>query len=219
MGTSISNNLIVCKDAQKMESVKKRKPNRQVARSRRRLQKALIGLLKKKPYQKITISKISRRADLARRTFYEHFESKDDLLLSVVDDAVEPFFADLAGRIMAAPLFKEDGAHAYISLFQHWKEKGEILALVRKTNCDIYILKRLREWFYKLYLEAVVPKDRDLDRTLDDYTVSMLAGATFMFLTHWADSGMRQTPEMMGNFLYSIIGPPRIEAAYKTFRG
>ena len=57
-----------------------------VRRSRQRLQEALIQLLEEQAYPDISITDITRRADLARVTFYQHFESKEALLLSVVED-------------------------------------------------------------------------------------------------------------------------------------
>ncbi len=62
-----------------------------VRRSRKSLENALTELLQDKAYPDISITDITRRADLARVTFYQHFESKDALLLSVVAD----FFARL----------------------------------------------------------------------------------------------------------------------------
>jgi AcrR family transcriptional regulator len=57
-----------------------------VRRSRQRLQEALMQLLEEQAYADISITDITRRADLARVTFYQHFESKEALLLSVVED-------------------------------------------------------------------------------------------------------------------------------------
>jgi AcrR family transcriptional regulator len=62
-----------------------------VRRSRNSLQHALIELLQEKAYPDISITDITRRGGLARVTFYQHFESIDALLLSVVGD----FFARL----------------------------------------------------------------------------------------------------------------------------
>jgi AcrR family transcriptional regulator len=62
-----------------------------VRRSRKSLEAALIDLLQEKAYPDISITDLTRRADLARVTFYQHFESKEALLLSVVGD----FFARL----------------------------------------------------------------------------------------------------------------------------
>jgi AcrR family transcriptional regulator len=54
--------------------------DRRVTRTRTLLYDALIALVRRKPYEQITIDDILRQADIGRSTFYAHFTSKDDLL-------------------------------------------------------------------------------------------------------------------------------------------
>ena len=56
--------------------------DRRVRRSRDLLFQALIALILEKGYDRITVQDILDRADVGRSTFYEHYRSKDDLLLS-----------------------------------------------------------------------------------------------------------------------------------------
>lgn len=55
--------------------------NRQIDRTHRALQDALIALIREKPYQDIEIKEITERANTARITFYRHYATKDELLL------------------------------------------------------------------------------------------------------------------------------------------
>ncbi|MBT8488226.1 MAG: TetR/AcrR family transcriptional regulator [Gemmatimonadetes bacterium] len=59
--------------------------DRRIARSRRLLKGALSELLGERDYDGITVQEICDRADVARSTFYAHFESKEDLLFAGVD--------------------------------------------------------------------------------------------------------------------------------------
>ena len=67
----------------------KRKPDRRVRRTRKRLQDALIHLLRQKLLAKIQIKEIVEEADVSRTTFYQHFETKEQLLMSLMDDLFE----------------------------------------------------------------------------------------------------------------------------------
>ena len=60
------------------------KPDRRSQRTRRALGEALVALLSKKSYSAITVQAIVDYANVGRTTFYEHFQDKDDLLLSQV---------------------------------------------------------------------------------------------------------------------------------------
>ena len=63
--------------------------NRNALRSKRMLAQALSELILEMPYEKITVSAITRRADLNRGTFYAHYDNVDDLTREVLDGIVE----------------------------------------------------------------------------------------------------------------------------------
>ena len=58
-------------------------------RSQKLLFGALINLIREKDYDSIAVTEITERADLARVTFYQHFNNKDALLLSSLDTLFE----------------------------------------------------------------------------------------------------------------------------------
>ena len=136
-----------------MKNDRKLNLNRQALRSQRFLQEALIGLLKEKPYRKITISDISDRADLARPTFYAHFNTKDDLLLSYVDGIFEQIFDQLLAAAKSIQKDDPTGEAVMINLFKLWQENGDILRLVITADIDMLILGHLREYHRKTYLQ------------------------------------------------------------------
>lgn len=84
-------------------SQKQRKPNRQVLRTQKLLQEALIDLVQEQDFDSLKIQDITDRADLGRATFYIHYKDKEDLLTAVVDqfrqDLEEQFLkSDFADR-------------------------------------------------------------------------------------------------------------------------
>jgi AcrR family transcriptional regulator len=48
--------------------------------SKNMLAQGLMELLEEKEYKAITITQLCEQAKIARRTFYRHFESKEDIL-------------------------------------------------------------------------------------------------------------------------------------------
>ena len=54
--------------------------DRRSLRSRRLLWEALLALLQKDDWAEISVQMICDRADVARSTFYAHFQTKQDLL-------------------------------------------------------------------------------------------------------------------------------------------
>ena len=73
---------------------KKKKVDLRIQRSRSSMQAALATLMEEKPYKNIKVSEITDQALVARPTFYLHFKTKDELLLSVIDEFFTQFFED-----------------------------------------------------------------------------------------------------------------------------
>lgn len=74
------------------------KPDRRVERTRQALLTAFNDLVLARGYDPVTVRDVIARADIGRSTFYEHFESKDDLLRR----SITPLLEVLAGAAGAA---------------------------------------------------------------------------------------------------------------------
>ncbi len=66
--------------------------DRRIRRTQMAIFNAFRGLVLSRRYDDIRVADIITAADVGRSTFYEHFNSKDDVLLS----SIEPLFAILA---------------------------------------------------------------------------------------------------------------------------
>lgn len=65
-----------------------KKEYRSAIRSRRLINQAFMELLKEKPFEKITVTDIVKRADINRSTFYAHYPDVRGLVEALMDDAV-----------------------------------------------------------------------------------------------------------------------------------
>lgn len=64
-----------------------KKEDKRVTKTKRDLRNALTGLLKVRPYSKITVCDICEAAVVNRMTFYKHYMDKNDLLYDMFDFA------------------------------------------------------------------------------------------------------------------------------------
>lgn len=74
-----------------------RRDDRRVQRTKQTLYNALIALISKKSFDKITVQEILADANVGRTTFYAHFQSKEDLFLS----SHEPMFGAISRSFFA----------------------------------------------------------------------------------------------------------------------
>ncbi|MBS3647319.1 TetR/AcrR family transcriptional regulator [Pseudaminobacter sp. 19-2017] len=74
--------------------------DRRVARTRRALHDALMGLILRKGFDALTVQDIAGEADVGRSTFYAHYPSKEELLR----DGFRILRSELSEAIQAAPV-------------------------------------------------------------------------------------------------------------------
>lgn len=71
-----------------MSEKKQRKTDRRTLYTRQVIKDALLELTNRIPYEKINVTMLCKQADIARATFYLHYDSLDEVLDAVIDDAL-----------------------------------------------------------------------------------------------------------------------------------
>ncbi len=181
-----------------------RKEDRRIRQTRRRLQDALIGLLRRKPLAKIQIKEIVEEADVSRPTFYHHFPTKEKLLFSLVDD----LFEEIHQVVFDEPESEDPGdiLRLMTSSFEQWLAHGEQLRWVFQVENRDLVVAALRPHIEAL--RARVVPDHPLppaSGAYEPYVTDFVAGGLYMVLKRWIDRGMQDSAETMGQLLYLLV--------------
>src|SRR5262245_8432628 len=67
-------------------AVKAKRVDRRIRRTQELLRAALMSLIQEKGFETLSVQDIIDRANVGRATFYAHFDSKDDLLASGIEE-------------------------------------------------------------------------------------------------------------------------------------
>ena len=90
-----------------MEEKRKKAEYRSSIRSKTLIRSALVSLMQEKPFEKITITDIVRKADINRGTFYAHFKDSREVLDRIRTDALhemeEAFYSLPADTVIRNP--------------------------------------------------------------------------------------------------------------------
>jgi AcrR family transcriptional regulator len=185
-------------------------------RTRTALQASFKDLLQTKPYQKITISELAERAGIARHTFYNHYETKDDLLHYMVDSVLDEFFSNLGNWdfFLADP---QQELKMHTAFFQAWKDNAEVVDLLRSVNIDIVIIERLKIFFTQFYYDRVIKDMPAIDLTFANYVISFNAYSLLGLLIPWFESGLKQKPEDLAGFLIQLTGSKQRRKAVERY--
>ena len=193
------------------------KLNRQVLRSITALQAALLDLMKQQLFEKITITDLARRSGLTRSTFYAHFETKDQLLESIINRVLDEFFDqlwDFYGQDSEAIMVLESNK----AFFRVWEKHRDLIPVLESMDFGCLMVARLREYWEKLYHNNVHSALPDIGGNYSAYTLNFLAFSFAGFLKEWVRQDMKPSPEIMGEMLYHFTGHETMIAARQKFK-
>ncbi len=71
-----------------MSETKQRKTDRRTLYTQQIIKDALLELLSSTSFEKVNVTAVCRQAEIARATFYIHYDSLDDVLDGIIDDAL-----------------------------------------------------------------------------------------------------------------------------------
>lgn len=188
------------------------KTDRRIQRTRQALRDALLELIAERGYDNINIQDITDRANIARTTFYLHFDDKDDLLFSGMTEIYSELFAQAVeqplkknappGEMMGSSADFEHVA-AYVDFYKVMlSENGSMRFLVR-------VQRFLEDMMKQHVLKPMLP-DGQAPRVPLDVMAAFMAGAQIGVLGWWMKNNMPHDPETMASLteLFCLHGLP-----------
>jgi len=158
----------------------------------------MIEMLREFDYKSITITKLTRRAGLVRKTFYAHFDTKEDVLLYYVYSLFKDEFEQ----------YKEEGTIEEVdfiaSYFQIWNEHKEFLRTLERNNL-LSLLGKLDKNFSLLCDDYFVIGECGLSKEASEYAASVYMDALASILKRWIRYGFKETPEQLTSIFYELV--------------
>ena len=179
------------------------KEDRRSHKTKRSLSEALVGLIKEKRFDDITVQNVIDRAEVGRSTFYSHFRDKEDLFQQDWERFLDAFAEHIdwqkAGRGPFIPV---------AFLFQHLQEYHEFYrGLVRSRKSDAvfktgvaHLGKRLEESLGRLIKKQPT-------RVPIPIVANYLATELFALLKWWLDRQMPYPPQRMDQIFHDPVTP------------
>jgi AcrR family transcriptional regulator len=138
-------------------------------RTRREIADAALSLAAERGYDHVTVDDIAEAADIAPRTFFRYFPSKDDVLFTDHDEKIAQLRAALAERPEGEPMMASVRA-AVLSLadvFEHDRELMVLKSQLMDANPDLRArsLQRQNEW--QAVIAEAVARRRGVDPERD----------------------------------------------------
>lgn len=171
---------------------------RQKEQSRRMIEEALFLLMKEKDYSEITVSEITRRADVARRTFYRLYKNREDIL----DTFLKKLCREYKEQYSALDRYEiRQIAEEY---FIFWYQYREVLLLIHECGLDPVLYYSLNRFALEVVQGRMRKKDvqetavgctAGEDIAGAEHFAVYSAGGFCSLLFQWIDGGMKGLPQ------------------------
>lgn len=157
--------------------------DRRSQRSRHAILNAMLTLLGEQTFAQISVAQICLRADVARPTFYLHFSSKQEALLSFMDDVFEQFFAGVEPQL---PLAELDTQAICLQLFEQWQRHRQLLRALLDAGLESTMQQRFRHYGARLVGRYLSQRQLSVpEPALMPYLIDSIAATALAFLMRW----------------------------------
>lgn len=184
----------------------KEKKDRRVLRTERQLEEALIGLLKTKNIQQISVRELADAADITRATFYTHYRDAYDMLMHLQDAMIQQIIDminDTTGK---------DPHRFFLRLFTYFANEVRHPELLFIATGDGSAFERVGFTIRDNYMLNWTNKDaKHSTRDYEYYRTYMIFGCISV-LHLWLENGMKESPETMATLALSFLPQERILA-------
>lgn len=177
------------------------KENKATKKTKTELANALKGLMRSKPFNKITVSELVEKANINRKTFYYHFDNIYSLLKWMFDEEAVLIFKDmtLLDNYEEAILFALD----YVT-----KNEAVIRCAHKALSGDA-----MKKLFYKEFFEIVMQvlkkteaeKNVKFSANYENFIARFYTGAIIEILIDWITTEDKSSPQSFASNSTKII--------------
>lgn len=176
-----------------------------IARTRRALQQALLGLVRDRDLESVTVADVVERAEVTRSSFYLHYSDKETLLADALDALAEEEGAELPEllELIAEP------PQALIAYLRHFDVNAEVYRRVLGPHGSAVASDRLHARIEALAASALAQTETDAFTGVPlDVAAAGLAGSVVGVLRAWIAREPRPPVEEGAGWIWQVlIGP------------
>jgi AcrR family transcriptional regulator len=159
---------------------------------------ALLLLMDKKSFKDITVKELAEKAGVDRKTFYRHFESKEDVLRIYTDKISTEYVNEIR---------KHQSLTSYsigLTYFSVLKKHIAFLKKLERNNLLLFLLQAIDGYMpevHKFFESHETPND---PLYYWEYVMSYLSGGFWNLSTKWIRDGAKQSPQEMAAIVEKV---------------
>lgn len=175
------------------------KTDRRFKRTRRLLMDALVALAQRDGYDAVTIREIAIQADISYSTFFRHYRDKDELLTSILQNAI----AEMRDLMQNRSSETEDGR----LIFRHVSQNEALYRTLLGGQNSSAMVQKVQQVIMTEIL-ANRPTSQSESEIPAEIVANHIAASVLALVKWWLDNGMPYSPERMGAIYNRLIMEP-----------
>jgi len=148
------------------------------------IRSALIYLMNKKEYEKITITEIIKRSGVSRAAFYRNYSSKDEVLHEAMEE-----IRNVLNEAFANSLLDDNPKEWLIQFFEEIKKNKREIKLLLNANLD-----------YKMIFDSLELEGKD-EEPINQYKMAMYISSLWVVVKLWLENNFCETSEKLADLM------------------
>lgn len=163
-------------------------------RVKNNITKSLFRLMHEKSFSEISITELILEAKVARVSFYRNYKSKEDVLLTLIEDVLEQFRDAIDTN--------ETNYYTCQNIrrsFEFFSEYGDFILDLYQFGYGSILLEKLNRFHEEV--AGTMP-----NRSIEKYKLYMYMGALFNTAIMWIQNGKSESVEDISDMFCSMCG-------------
>lgn len=160
----------------------RKREDRRVRRTRASIRRAFLDLLDEKSYGQITVTELSEKADINRKTFYAYYSGMDELLRELEQDLMEDYEEVCTGINFSIPDF--DGKTYFQEISRIIDANLEIIKRLGDLGVLPDLVVRIKDTTVQKFLEKNAGAEAETDIRIA-LTAEFIATGVLAMFSRW----------------------------------
>lgn len=176
--------------------------NPSAIRSKKEITDTLLQLMNTYSYTDITVKQIILESQVARKTFYRNFLSKDDVLDAYIDNIMQQYIYSLQ-QLPNCQL-----SNILDVIFTFCFQNQDLLIKLRDNNLMYLLLHKWNIFIPMIHNQIVSPNHpmfQEFSPEQVDYIIAFNIGAIWNVIMKWIEHDMKETPDSIKTTLLKYL--------------
>lgn len=178
----------------------KTQTNAVALRTQKAISGAFLSLIQERAYEDISVTDICRRADVVRKTFYNNFGSKDD----VVHYLINGIFHEMESKI---DLRQMSVRHILLMAFGFVLDNRDALLLFYERGLIRFAHKSIAAYITKEHILTKLDENT-LDARAYKYIAAQISAVLISVIETWIENGLEEPVAFLAELTEALMYKP-----------